>query len=134
MSIKGNAPTFVRSESELTYYDVICDDLIATRTELQFKDRNSVGMLAVNLSLVDACMESINREGMVITYEGDRKEVTKANPAVAMLKDAQMAVRHYLKEFGMSPNSRTNTGLRLGGGSPAGGLQTKDTKIDRFNR
>lgn len=134
MSIRENPPTFIRTDEQLAYYHQMYDDLAATRTELQYKDRNSLGMLAVNIALFDECMESITEDGWTITYQGDRKEVTKANPAVATLKDAQMAVRHYLKEFGMSPNSRTSIGFSTGGLTGASKDGDQESKINKFNR
>lgn len=132
--IRDNPPDFLRSDEELHYYRTIYDDLIRNKTPLQFKDRTTIGMLASNLAQFDQANDDISENGFTITYQGDRKEITKINPAVGVLKECKSEIRQYLKEFGMSPSSRTSS-FSLNGGE----LRTKmgdenKNKAERFNR
>ncbi len=128
--ILENPPEFIRSDEELFYYEAIYSDLVEAKTPLQYKDRTTIGMLASNLAQYDMANDDISENGFTITYQGDRKEITKINPAVAVLKETKSEIRQYLNMFGMSPNSRTN-GLSIGGQ-----LRTKESKskMDKFNR
>lgn len=119
--IRDNPPDFIRTEREHHYYVSMYDRIKDNGTVMQTADTYGLGMLAMNLALIDEATHSINKEGMSVTYQGDRKEVTKRNPALDVLKDAQGAVRFYLKEFKMTPNSR---GKQLGDG--AGGQGESD--------
>jgi len=104
--IKHTPPPFIRSDEELAYYRNICDKLNQNGTLLKPQDTFGLGMLASNLALADFCFKSIQKHGMHIEMQGDRKIVRKANPAIVLQKEAQAAIRHYLKEFQMSPSSR----------------------------
>lgn len=112
-SLKDNPPNFLRSPAQLGYYVDVVDILVEAGTAIRDQDCFSIGMLALNLSLMDDCATSIDEEGMMMTMDGDRGRVSKVNPAVAMQKEAQTALRFYFDRFQMSPNSRGNA---IGGG------------------
>lgn len=126
--IRENPPDFLRTDEELNYYHQLHDDLVQNRTALQYKDRHSLGMLAANMAIIDLCNDSLTTDGLTITYQGDRKEITKANPAMGLMDKAQISVRHYLREFGMSPNSRTSS-ISLPSGS-----ESATGKMDKFRK
>ncbi|QZI86491.1 hypothetical protein SIPHO019v1_360001 [Vibrio phage 82E32.1] len=52
---------------------------------------------------------------MMIKVQGDRHVVTKPNPALNALKDAQAILRGLFKEFRMTPSSRPKTVAGTGG-------------------
>lgn len=109
MNIREDWPDFVRSDEEIHYYQTTYDDLIAAKVQLEYRDRHLLGVLASNLNIMDIANDSLSSDGLVQTHQGDRKEVTKTNPAVAMYDKAVARVIQCLKEFGMSPNSRTSS-------------------------
>jgi P27 family predicted phage terminase small subunit len=105
-SLIDNPPRFLRTEDQFSYYNEIIDLLAEHQVPITTQDTFSLGVLALNLSLLDECADSIAEEGMLMKVQGDRHEISKVNPAVALQKEAQTAIRFYCKEFGMSPNSR----------------------------
>lgn len=110
-------PNFIKDTVEIHYYETMHDQIKANGTLMQTSDANALGMLAFNLALIDKCNFSIATKGMNMMVPGDRKRIMKRNPALDVLKDAQAAVRFYLKEFKMTPGSRGNHGGN-------GGVQT----------
>ena len=113
IEIKNNPPKFIRNDEQLAYYHDVFDKLDRAGVALNFQDCYGLGMLAVNLTIVDECSINIAENGMQLTVQGDRNFVKKMNPAIAMQKDAQQLIKFYLKEFKMSPNSRNNTCLKI---------------------
>lgn len=116
-NIRNSWPEFIVTELQVNYYQQMYDKIEDNGTPIQDTDIYALGMLALNMALVDQCNESIQISGMNMEYRGDRKMVLKRNPALDILKDAQAAVRFYLKEFKMTPNSR---GKQLGDGNKPG--------------
>ena len=117
-------PRFVSTKDELYYYDVLLSVLEESNTALQDQDAIGLGTFAINLALLDTCTESIIKDGMHVSVQGDRNMVRKVNPAIALQKEAQTAIRFWTKEFQMSPNSR--------GSGSLGGAGVKKPKGDRF--
>lgn len=116
-TMRNTWPEFIITELQVKYYQQMYGKIEDNGTPIQETDVYALGMLALNMALVDECNESIQMYGMSMEYRGDRKMVLKRNPALDILKDAQAAVRFYLKEFKMTPNSR---GRQLGGGTTPG--------------
>jgi hypothetical protein len=112
--IRDGYPNFIITELQIFYYQSMYDQIKDNGTVIQSVDTYGLGMLAFNMALVDDCNCSIANNGMNMEYQGDRKMVLKRNPALDVLKDAQAAVRFYLKEFKMTPTSR---GKVLSGGN-----------------
>lgn len=108
MSIRENPPRFIQTERQLHYYEALYDKLEENGVAITSQDTHSLGMFAMNLAIVEECAESIAENGMMMEVQGDRYMITKVNPAVTMQKEAQTAIRFYVKEFQMSPNSRGN--------------------------
>ena len=119
-------PKFIRTDLQLQYYRDTLQKIKKNGTVLQNVDADGLGMLALNLAIVDECMADIADKGIHIEVQGDRNVVTKKNPAVDMLDKAQSAIRFYLKEFKMTPNSRGKT--LGGGGNPA---ERDDDEFDK---
>lgn len=115
--IKDAYPNFIITELQIFYYKSMYEQIKHNGTVMQNVDAYGLGMLAFNMALVDDCNYSIANHGMNMEYRGDRKMVLKRNPALDVLKDAQAAIRFYLKEFKMTPGSR---GVTLNP-TPAGG-------------
>ena len=115
LEIREAYPNFVRSTLQVYYYQTMFDQIKDNGTVIQKVDNYALGMLAVNLALIDECNNSIEEKGMNMEYQGDRKMVLKRNPALDVLKDAQAAVRFYLAQFNMTPKSRDKI---LGTGAP----------------
>jgi len=114
--LKESPPDFVCTVEQKQYYEQIIDLLDENGVVLKTQDKFALGTLAINLALIQLCVEEIQENGMTMKVMGDRKSmITKVNPAIALQKDAQTAVRFYYKEFQMSPNSRGN-GMSLPGG------------------
>jgi|TARA_R110000744_G_scaffold331953_1_gene437379 hypothetical protein len=106
--IRDAYPNFIITELQVFYYQSMYDQIKDNGTVVTSVDTYGLGMLAFNMALVDDCNYSIANKGMNMEYQGDRKMVLKRNPALDVLKDAQAAVRFYLKEFKMTPTSRGN--------------------------
>ena len=108
-SLKDNAPQFLRTQDQIMYYVQVIDLLVDAQVPIRDQDSFAIGTLALNLALLDECADSIAEDGMMMRVQGDRATVSKVNPAVAMQKEAQTALRFYFDRFQMSPNSRGNT-------------------------
>lgn len=104
--LKENMPALVRSEEQIFYYIWIVDLLTNNGVAIKLQDAPALAAFAINLALLDSCAFSIADEGMTLHVRGDRGMITKVNPAIALQKEAQTALRFYFKEFQMSPNSR----------------------------
>ena len=115
-------PNFIRSQLQISYFRELTGELTENSVPVRSQDMYTLGMLALNLALVDECMENIDDEGMTLHVEGDRGMVTKTNPAVAVLKDAQSHLKNYFDKFQMSPSSRGNVGTIL----PSAGNNNSD--------
>lgn len=107
MSIREQYPPFVATEKQIQYYKALFDDLEANDIPMQTQDRFSLGMLAINMCLIEEYASDIAENGATMDVTGDRGvPITKSNPAVNALKDAQNMVAKLLKEFKMTPTSR----------------------------
>lgn len=116
-SLKNNPPAFLRSNEQLTYYFDLIDTMVLAKTPIRDQDSYAIGLMALNLCLMDDCATTLEEDGMMMRVSGDRGIVSKINPAVSLQKDAQTALRYYFDRFQMSPSSRGN--------SIGGGLQPK---------
>lgn len=106
----NNPPDFVRSDEQLSYYGQIISLLTENGVALKTQDKFAIGTLAINLDLIDECVNDIIENGRMIECHSDRgAPIKKVNPSIALQKDAQTAVRFYFKEFQMSPSSRGNS-------------------------
>ncbi len=112
-SLKNSIPNFLRTDEQIGYYNEVIDTLVLAQTPIRDQDCYSIGMLALNLALMDDCANSIAEHGMMMQVRGDRAVISKVNPAVALQKEAQTALRFYFDRFQMSPNSRGNIGSGL---------------------
>lgn len=108
-SLIANPPRFIRSEEQYNYYCEVVRLLTDAKVAIRDQDVFAIGMLALNLALMDECATSITDEGMMLKTDGSRATVSKVNPAVAMQKEAQTALRFYFDRFQMSPSSRGNS-------------------------
>ncbi|MGB0938906.1 MAG: P27 family phage terminase small subunit [Colwellia sp.] len=114
-TLKNNPPAFLRTEQQLDYYNQVIDLLVDSKVPIREQDSFAIGTMALNLALLDECAESIADHGMMMNLNNGRGGVAKVNPAVAMQKEAQTALRFYYPQFQMSPNSRgNNLGAGLG--------------------
>lgn len=113
MELLKNPPEMLRTEEQLSYFLWLVELLNDNDVPIKEQDAPALATFAINLALLDDCAESISREGSMLHVEGDRGMVTKVNPAVALQKEAQTALRFYFKEFQMSPNSRGTGGLHV---------------------
>lgn len=125
MTIKP--PSFVRTREQKKYFRDVLGKLNENKVPLQSHDMFALGTLAVNLALIDECIIDISKNGLMLEVQGDRSVVSKVNPAVALQKEAQMAVRFYFKEFGMTANSRASSFV-------VNPTENKGSKIDKFIR
>lgn len=115
MNIRENPPKMIRLKSHKDLYQDLYDELTANNVQLQTQDRYPLAIMAINLYLVDEATKDIRKNGMMITVQGDRNKVTKPNPALNALKDAQAILRGLFKEFRMTPSSRPKTVAGTGG-------------------
>lgn len=112
-SLRENPPNFLRTDEQFTYYIQVIDLLVLAQVPIRDQDSFAIGTLALNLALLDECAESLATDGMMMNLNSGRGAVSKVNPAVAMQKEAQTALRYYYDRFQMSPSSRGNG---IGGG------------------
>lgn len=111
--LKENIPRLITSDEQLHYYNWIVDTCYNEDVAIKDQDAMAIATFAINLALLDECASSIAQDGMMMNVQGDRHEITKVNPAVAMQKEAQTALRFYFKEFHMSPSSRGNNSINV---------------------
>ena len=109
MNIRENPPKMIRLKSHKDLYQGLYDELTANNVQLQTQDRYPLAIMAINLYLVDEATKDIRKNGMMIKVQGDRHVITKPNPALNALKDAQSILRGLFKEFRMTPSSRPKT-------------------------
>lgn len=125
--IRENPPRFIITEGQLRYFYELLDALEENKVPLQTQDAFALGTMALNYDAIDEAQRSISDDGMMMEVQGDRNRISKANPAISVLKDAQANVRFYIDKFNMTPQSR---GKVLGGG--LGGINSKKDDDD-FN-
>lgn len=123
MDIRDNPPKILRLKRHKDYYCDIIDELRSNNVALKTQDRYPLAIMAVNLVIVEEATKSIQKNGMTIVVQGDRNQVTKQNPAVAAMKDAQNILKALFKEFQMTPASRP----KIAAGTGANGTGTSDT-------
>ena len=128
--LKDNPPRFIRTESEIYYYNDIIDRLVENGVPLQTQDAYGIATMASNFAVIDECNVSLTEHGAMMRVQGDRKVVSKANPSIQLLKDAQVSLRFYLAQYQMSPNSRGKGLITPPAGGGKGG---KDEKGDGWN-
>ena len=112
-----NMPDFLRSNMQKKYYHSMYSKIKDSGLVTDSRDVYALGMLAVNLALVDEATDDLEKNGFHLQVQGDRNVITKKNPALDVLKDAQSNVRAYLREFKMTPATRAK---QLDSGNPAG--------------
>ena len=110
-----NTPVMLRTQAQIDYYIWIVTLLNDNDVPIKLQDAPALATFAINLALLDQCATSIAEDGMMMEMRGDRgtHNIGKVNPAVALQKEAQTALRFYFKEFQMSPSSRGNGGMNL---------------------
>lgn len=109
-------PKFLQTALEKRYYRAVVNKIRDNGQIMQVVDCYGIGMLALNLALVEECRKDIRKRGVDVTVQGDRNIVTKKNSSLEVLKDAQSAIKYYLKEFNMTPASRGKgfeTGVKI---------------------
>ncbi len=107
-------PIFVRSEEQQEYYNQIIDKLTRSNGGIDDRDEYAIGMLSVALALVDFCTNDIHENGMMIEVQGDRNVISKQNPSLRLLEQANRDLKFYLKELGLTPTSRTTDNVAIG--------------------
>ena len=111
--MKLKAPLFVRTQPQKQYFKAVLAELNDNKVDIKTSDRFALGTLAINLALIDDALISIENDGSVMESATEKGMTRKANPALKLLSDSQLAVRAYYKEFQMSPNSRSNNNYVL---------------------
>ena len=106
MDIRENPPAMIRLKAHKDLYQQIYDELTSNNVQLQTQDRYPLALMAINLHIVDLAMKDIKKNGMMIKVQGDRNTITKPNPALNAMKDAQASLKSLFKEFRMTPASR----------------------------
>ena len=106
MDIRENPPKMIRLKSHKDLYQGLYDELTSNNVQLQTQDRYPLALMAINLYIVDEATKDIRKNGMMVKVQGDRNIITKPNPALAAMKDAQANLKALFKEFRMTPASR----------------------------
>ena len=124
--LKDNPPRFIRTHDQIEYYVEVIDLFVDNGIPIRDQDIFAIGTLALNLALLDECSVSISEDGMMMETQGDRNIVTKVNPAVAMQKEAQGALRYYFDRFLMTPSARKASALTGAGNDQPKGKKDAD--------
>lgn len=111
--MKIKPPLFVRTPEQKKYFKAVLAELNANNIELKTIDTFALGTLAINLALIDESMISLAEDGAIMESATEKGITRKANPCLGLLRDAQLAVRAFYKEFQMSPSSRASNGYNL---------------------
>ena len=101
------APKFVSTNIECRYWEQLVVDLKQKCVDVSQLDGYALGLLACNLATIEECRADIRERGSHIQMAGDRGHVvSKRNPSLELLKEAQQQVKFYLTQFNMTPSSR----------------------------
>ena len=102
-----SAPPIIKKEY-LSAFTRIVDLLTGADRDIEQLDMEAVAMLAINTHLAEIAINEIGKPieeggGLIIESSSGAR---KANPAVALLKEAQLAIRAGHESLGMTPASR----------------------------
>jgi P27 family predicted phage terminase small subunit len=101
------APKFISTSIERRYWRQLLIDLKQKGVDISQLDGYALGLLACNLATIEECRADISERGTHIQMAGDRGHiVSKRNPSLELLKEAQQQVKFYLSQFHMTPSSR----------------------------
>ncbi len=142
MGIRESYPNFINDALQIHYYQACYDDIISNQVALKDQDVYALGMLALNLALIEKCSILITESdedpekkthGMLIKMQGDRKICDRINPALSVMEKAGAQVKFYFERFQMTPQSRIVKGANALDESgvkdaPGGGMSQEDFK------
>lgn len=101
------APPIITRKYQKTFNRLV-ELLVEADRDIEQLDMEAVAMLAINTHLAEQAVKEIakpaSRGGGLIIVSGSGAR--KANPAVALLKEAQLAIRAGLESLGMTPAAR----------------------------
>jgi P27 family predicted phage terminase small subunit len=101
------APKFVSTNIECRYWEQLVVDLQQKCVDVSQLDGYALGLLACNLATIEECRADIRERGSHIQMAGDRGHVvSKRNPSLELLKEAQQQIKFYLTQFNLTPSSR----------------------------
>tara|TARA_R110002167_G_scaffold268340_1_gene474845 strand:+ start:720 stop:1082 length:363 start_codon:yes stop_codon:yes gene_type:complete len=101
------APKFVSTTIERRYWRQLVVELQQQAVDVRQLDSYALGLLVCNLATIEECRADIRERGSHIQMAGDRGHmVSKRNPSLELLKEAQQQVKFYLSQFNMTPSSR----------------------------
>lgn len=81
-------------------------DIIENEREVSPTDFDAIGMLCINISLLEDALKSINEDGAVIYSTSKYGTVPKSNPSNEIAFKANVAIKGYLEQLLLTPKSR----------------------------
>lgn len=104
--ILSERPNFIRSDAEIRYYKDCYQRIKENGVNTKTIDTYALGMLALNMALVEESTLSIQSEGFMVGCHTERGLIYRRNPALDVLDKSQTAIKFYLKQFNMTPQAR----------------------------
>lgn len=89
-------------------------DLLEGMGVLTIADGVALERLVETYAEIRALQRKIEKQGRTYETHGESGTLIKANPAVAMLADADRRLKAYLVEFGLTPAARTKVKVNPG--------------------
>lgn len=112
-NVRDNPPDTVITNDEYLKYIELYDDITENGIGIQYSHRHSLAELAVQLVEMKALRIDLNNTGETLEVQGDRNVVTKRNPSRDALDKLRTSTARLFREFRMTPNSVTKTGVTI---------------------
>jgi len=141
MGIREQYPNFIVDALQIHYYQACYDDIVGNQVAIKGQDVYALGMLALNLALIEKCSLLITESdedpdrktnGMIIAMQGDRKLCDRVNPALGVIEKAGAQVKFYFERFQMTPQSRIVKGSNGLNESPGTGSNDPSMSEEDF--
>ncbi|MGL4843826.1 MAG: P27 family phage terminase small subunit [Aeromonas veronii] len=101
------------TDSQMEVFKSIKSILEAER-EIKPSDLDAIALLAVNMSVLDECLNSLDVDGVMIASHTQYGQVVKSNPAAALMQTCQQSIRALMTELLMTPKSKAMVAKDLG--------------------
>jgi P27 family predicted phage terminase small subunit len=114
---KVNMPNGLSDDAKKMWRDIVPHlEVLRVLTAL---DRPALVRMCECYAEIQAAQEEIRNGGLIVeTVTTDGKVLSRANPAVAMLSDADRRFKAYLVEFGLTPAARSKVKVAGDGDKP----------------
>lgn len=109
--IRDNPPRqYIKTFEQIDMYKTLYDDFTRNGAVMQFKDRNTLAILAINILEAEEHRRHIDEHGVMMIVNGDKGNmITRKNFNAELLDKKENRIITLLKAFGAAPEYRSNT-------------------------